>query len=132
MSYPPTPPRPSMSHPPVGALGVPQFPPRSPHNQPPQQQSHSPHPSVQRMPSPSKVPVNQNNPQQADQKAASENDLVELENDVFTAHWMSGFYEPHPSNQMSKTFLYQDYVTTCAALNRGDVLSNADFFAAIR
>ena len=76
----------------------------------------------------------QNNPaqQRNEQKPPNENDLVELENDVFTAHWMSGFYEPHASNQLSSSILYQDYTSTCTTLKRENILTKEEFFADIR
>ena len=133
MNYPPVgvAPEPQLPrHPPVGALGVPQFAPRPPPTPHPQK---LPPVQSQRNIEPLKDVTIQSHPaQRHQQKAPSENDLVELENDVFTAHWMSGFYEPHTSNHLSSSFLYQDYTTTCAALKRGDVLSKEDFFAAIR
>ena len=132
MNYPPVggpPQAPVVGHPPVGAFGVPQYPPRHPlpPQIPPQVQQQ-----VKRNVEPKDSSQNLLKQQKNDQKSPNENDLVELENDVFTAHWMSGFYEPHASNHMSSSILYQDYISTCAALKRENVLPKEEFFAAIR
>ena len=49
--------------------------------------------------------------------------LVELDPEIFAAHWMSGFYEPHPSNKLLVSAIYADYMNTCKQVGRNGVLS---------
>ena len=106
-------PTPQYNHPPVGPLGVPQFP-------------GSPSKQQQRMPPPNSAP------RPPVPGGSGADDIVELENDVFTAHCMSGFYEPNKTNQLKASSIYSDYRNTCSELKRSSPLSKEEFLAAIR
>eukprot|EP00111_Clytia_hemisphaerica_P009502 TCONS_00027865-protein len=108
-------PTPQYSHPPVGPLGVPQFP-GSPSKQQP------------KMPPPNNAP----RPPVHGSDGGGGEDIVELEDDVFTAHWMSGFYEPNKVVRLKAASIYNDYKNTCTELKRSSPLSKEDFLAAIR
>ena len=59
-------------------------------------------------------------------------DLVEIDGATYTANWMSGYYEPHPTNMMYISSIYEDYVHTCNDINRHGVLDLVEFIKVLR
>lgn len=59
-------------------------------------------------------------------------DMVELDSDIYTAHWMSGFYEPHPTNSLKASSIFDDYTTICKELKRDGILTKDKFILMIR
>lgn len=58
--------------------------------------------------------------------------LVELDPEIFTVNWMSGFYEPHPTNKLPVSTIYEDYVNTCKENKRNGILSKEGFVEILR
>ena len=59
-------------------------------------------------------------------------EMIEFESDVFISHWMSGFYEPHPTNQVKTSLIYNDFTNVCKELQRSEVVSKEVFVSMIR
>ena len=59
-------------------------------------------------------------------------ELVEIDAPTYTANWMSGYYEPHPTNMMYISAIYEDYVHTCNDIKRLGVLDLVEFIKVLR
>ena len=59
-------------------------------------------------------------------------ELVEIDAHTYCANWMSGFYEPHATNMMYVSAIYEDYVRTCNEIKRTGVLELTEFIKVLR
>lgn len=54
-------------------------------------------------------------------------ELVELDPEIFTAHWISAYYEPAPDSQVLLEAVYKNYLRICQEMAREKMLNFEEF-----
>lgn len=54
-------------------------------------------------------------------------ELVELDPEIFTAHWISAYYEPAPDSQVLLEAVYKNYLRVCQEMAREKLLNFEEF-----
>lgn len=54
-------------------------------------------------------------------------ELVELDPEIFTAHWISAYYEPAPDSQVLLEAVYKNYLRVCEEMAREKLLNFEEF-----
>ena len=110
---------------PVNRPGMnPNFP---PNNYPPNHPFPPNHPMNNNMPPGMNPNYPMNNPQMN-----QPDEMVEIDPATYTANWMSGYYEPHPSNMLYISAIYEDYVNCCKEIKRQGVIDLTEFTKVLR
>ncbi|XP_047122990.1 uncharacterized protein LOC100198293 isoform X2 [Hydra vulgaris] len=60
------------------------------------------------------------------------NEFVEVDSETYAVHWMSAYYEPHPSNNILLSTIYADYEQVSKSSSRKGILSFEAFQVILR